>query len=311
MTKAIIVGSEGQDGRLLFDRLVSDKWDVVGIGRQSIRTSSGSAAEMINIGAPTAVLDLVVREGIDSVFYLAAVHQSSEGESDKSDALLLARSWDVHVAGLTNFLEALAVQGRGSLFYASSSLIFGEPDRAPQDEQTPVRPTSVYAITKAAGTSVCRYYRTQRGVRSSAGILFNHESPLRGPSFVSQKIARGAAAIRSGREDRLILGSLSSEVDWGYAPDYVDAMVRITSLSTADDYVIATGETHTVQEFAAIAFAHLGLDWRKYVVERDDILTGRHPTRVGDARRLRDHTGWKPRVKFADMVRRMVDAACR
>ncbi len=309
MSNAIIVGSEGQDGRLLFDRLVGDDWNVIGIGRQSIRDSSGRESGRIDIRDQAAVFDLVSIASPDAVFYLPAVHQSSEGAQAQDDAALLRRSWEVHVSGLVHFLEAIANPGNGSLFYASSSLVFGDPDRTPQNEATPIRPGNIYAITKAAGMNLCRYYRTHRRVRASSGILFNHESPLRGQSFVSQKIARGVAAIRAGHQRQLVLGNLEAEVDWGYAPDYVDAMVRISALPVGDDYVIATGKAHTVQEFAAIAFAHAGLEWRDHVVEDGNLLTGKYHSRVGDARRLRDATGWKPSVTFADMVRRLVDAA--
>jgi GDPmannose 4,6-dehydratase len=145
-------------------------------------------------------------------------------------------------------------------------------------------------------------------VKASVGILFNHESPLRRPNFLSQKIIRGATAIARGQEEKLVLGDLSARTDWGYAPDFVDAMIRVVRSTPADDYVIATGETHSVEEFAEIAFDRLGLNWREHVVENPGLLTRRSITRIGNPSRLRERTGWRPRVSFAEMIELLIDA---
>jgi len=308
--KAVIVGCDGQDGRLLFDKLVSDGWEVIGIGRGSSRDSAGHEADPVAIIDADAVERLMAPGDVDSVFYLPAVHQSSEGSTAPDSAnVLFDSSWKVHVAGLINFLETLARHERGSLFYAASSLIFGEPDVEPQNELTPFRPASPYAITKSAGVNVCRYYRETHGMRASAGILYNHESSLRGVQFVSQRIARAAVDISRGSRHTLALGNLSAEVDWGYAPDFVEAMIRIAALPSADDYVIATGEAHSVREFVEIAFGCVGLDWRDHVSEDSSLLGRRDARRVGDSSRLKQATGWRPTVTFAEMVAILIEGA--
>jgi GDPmannose 4,6-dehydratase len=303
----VIVGSEGQDGRILFDRLVSEGWETTGIGRGVSRTSSGNEIGPVDLMSPLDVKELMSR-GIDSVFYLAAYHHSSEQSDSLSTQELFARSWEVHVHGLTQFLDCLVGQG-GSLFYASSSLVFGEPAYDPQDEATPQIPLTPYAITKAAGGSTCRYYRARHGVRASVGFLYNHESPLRAPAYVSQKIVRAAVRIASGATDKLVLGNLSAVVDWGYAPDFVDAMMRIAALPEPGDFIVATGEPHTVQEFVEIAFKRVGLDWREHVEEDPNVLARTAARRVGNAELLRGATGWSPSVSFDEMVIRLVDAA--
>lgn len=307
--KAVIVGCDGQDGRLLFEKLVSENWEVTGLGRLSSLDSAGRRSDPIAVADAAAIERLMARGDVDQVYYLPAVHQSSENSGVTSDAQLLETSWSVHVGGLTNFLENLARHNRGSLFYAASSLVFGEPEVEPQNESTPFRPLSPYAITKAAGVNVCKYYRDCRGVRVSAGILYNHESPLRRPSFVSSKIVRAAVEISKGNRQALALGNISAEVDWGYAPDFVDAMTRILGLPFADDFVVATGASHSVKEFVEIAFTCVGLDWREHVTQDASLLTRRDTRRVGDASRLTKATGWKPTVTFAEMVEILIEAA--
>jgi GDPmannose 4,6-dehydratase len=247
----------------------------------------------------------------DEVYYVAAVHQASGDAVPPDDVELFERSHAVHVTGLLHFLEALSERRAGALFYAASSLVFGLPAESPQDETTPFRPRDIYGITKTAGAQACRYYREARGVRASVGILFNHESPLRRHNFVSQRIVLGAVAIAGGNQSKLTLGNLSARIDWGYAADYVRAMTLIVRNATPDDYVIATGETHSVQEFAEIAFRRLGLDWREHVVEDRRIITRESTVRVGNASRLRERTRWCPSVTFTEMVESLVDAAAK
>jgi GDPmannose 4,6-dehydratase len=218
----------------------------------------------------------------------------------------------VHVTGLTHFLQTLAEDhSPASFFYAASSLVFGDVKTTPQDESTPFRPRCIYGITKAAGVHICRFYRERHHVNASAGILYNHESPLRKRTFVSQKIVRAATAIASGSEEKLELGDLSARADWGYAPDFVDAMTRIVRVAEPDDYLIATGESHSVQDFVEVAFGRFGLDWRRHVVERPSLLVRAPVERVGNPARLRERTGWAPQVSFAQMVEILVDAAQR
>jgi GDPmannose 4,6-dehydratase len=317
MRKVIIVGSQGQDGRLLYERLAAEGSTLVGIDRHGIDHDAPTVDMKdppFDVLARTSV-DRVVRAFVpDAVFYLAAFHHSSEDERSFDDAELYLRSHDIHVRGPSNFLEALRRHApHARFFYAASSHCFGEPSTGLQDESTPLRPVCPYGISKTAGVQLCRMYRTRHAVQASCGFLFNHESPLRPPSFLSAKIVRGAVEIARGERDRLVLGDLSARVDWGYAPDYVDAMIRIVRLDAADDFVIASGQGHSVGDFVAVAFAHLEIDWRRHVETDSSLITKSRPAAalVGDSTKLRRRTGWAPSVTFADMVRLLVDAELR
>ena len=317
MRNAIIIGSEGQDGRLLYERLAQEGCNIVGVGRREVGRTAGSTAGVdrtIDILDRAAVERAVKAFQPDAVFYLAAFHHSSEDKRPRDDAELYLRSHDVHVHGLLNVLESLARYAPSArVFNAASSHCFGEPPASIQDERTPLRPQDPYGISKTVGVELCRMYRTRHALAASCGFLYNHESPLRSPKFLSAKIVRGAVAIAGGRRDKLILGDLSARVDWGYAPDYVDAMIRILRLDIADDFVVATGQSHTVEDFASIAFTHLNLDWRQHVATEPSLLT-RSASRaalVGDSTKLRSKTGWAPSVTFAEMVRLLVDAERR
>jgi GDPmannose 4,6-dehydratase len=222
---------------------------------------------------------------------------------------LYVRSHDVHVRGLLHVLEAMRKHApRSRVFYAASSHCFGEPPTGTQDENTPLRPRCVYGITKTAGVGLCRMYRANNRVQASAGFFYNHESALRARKFLSTKIVRAAVEISGGRRDKLVLGDLSARVDWGFAPDYVDAMIRILRRAPADDFIIATGQSHSVEEFVAIAFSRVGVDWRPCVEVEPAIIGKPRTALVGDSSKLRAVTGWSPSVTFQQMVELLVDA---
>jgi GDPmannose 4,6-dehydratase len=245
----------------------------------------------------------------NAIFYLAAHHHSSEDPASPDVADLYLRSHDVHVRGLLNVLEAIKNRTpEARLFYAASSHCFGEPPPGIQDETTPFRPLCAYGITKAAGVQLCRMYRSDHMVRASCGILYNHESPLRRSNFLSTKIVRAAVEISRGLRRKLVLGDLSARVDWGYAPDYIEAMIAILRLDKADDFVIASGETHRVEEFVSLAFSHLDVGWSRHVEVDSSLINKRRTELVGDSSKLRACTGWSPSISFADMVRLLVDA---
>ncbi|NBE82944.1 GDP-mannose 4,6-dehydratase [Micromonospora rubida] len=298
MPTAIVVGADGQDGVLLSRLLRALGYRVVPVGRHGA----------IDITRPDDVAELVAELRPDEIYLLAAVQNSAQ--DPVADPVELAhRSYAVNTLAVVHFLEAIDQYSPASkVFYAASSHVFGMPDTPVQDETTPLRPTSVYGISKAAGLLHCRSYRA-RGVFASVGILYSHESPLRRPGFVSRKIVDAVVRIQRGEAYRLVLGGLAAEVDWGYAADYVDAMRRILSLATPDDYVVASGVRRTVGEFAATAFAAVGLDWRDHVEENAAVLTRPSVPLVGDASRLRAATGWCPSVDFAGMVRALLRAA--
>jgi GDPmannose 4,6-dehydratase len=212
--------------------------------------------------------------------------------------------------GVTRMLEAIRlVNPRIRMYQASSSEMFGKVREVPQTEATPFHPRSPYGVAKTYGHFITVNYRESYGLFACSGILFNHESPRRGREFVTRKISDGVARVKLGLADALSLGNLDAERDWGFAGDYVDAMWRMLQQPEAGDYVIATGETHSVREFATLAFAHAGLDWRQYV--RED-PTLRRPAEVdqliGDSTKARRQLGWQPSVSFRELVAMMVDA---
>lgn len=293
--KAIIVGSGGQDGRLLTAHLQNKNYDLTLLARGDV-----------DITDAAQVRDLVSRVLPDEVYFLAAYHHSSQ-DSKVSDGILFQKSFEVHVGAAINFLEAISQAiPTARFFYASSSHIFPDSAGLLQNEATPPQPQSVYAITKYSGMMACHYYRETKNIFAACGILFNHESNLRNPKYLSRKVVMAAAQIAQKKSGALVLGDLEAVVDWGYAPDYVDAMHRILQLKTPSDYVIATGEPHTVREFIQIAFECVGLNCQDHLQIEPSLLTRSGVTRIGDAGKLNADTGWKPSLSFKDMVTQMV-----
>ncbi len=283
MKRCLVVGHAGQDGRILFDRLRSEGHIVVGIDRGEVLSSDGARPALVDILDYPAVQSLIAGATPDEIYYLAAFHHSAEQKLGETRELF-ERSFAINVYGLVNFLEAIRLGSpKTRLFYASSSRVFGVPQGYPQDESTPINPDCAYGITKAAGQQSVRYYRRTHSLFAVSGILYNHESPLRAPTFVPQKIVRGAVAIKSGSQAKLVLGDLDAIVDWGYAPDYVDAMTRMLALDEPDDFVIATGEPHTVRQFVETAFEIVALDWNAHVEVAPGLIS-RQP-RAGRQRR--------------------------
>lgn len=304
MKRALIIGSAGQDGSYLSEQLAAAGWSVVGVDRATPRR--------VALDDATAVAALVREVAPEALFHLAAYHHSSEDAARPLGPELL-ESEALHVTAWVHLLEAVAAHAPNCRsFYAASSHVFGAPRTPLIDESHPFSPTSAYAITKAAGVEVGRLYRA-RGLHVSAGFLFNHESPRRPTRFVSQKIVRAAvaAAHAKGRGEAFLLelGSLSAVVDWGYAPDYTNAMLRIVTCDEPADYVIATGTPHTPADLCREAFHAVGLDWTEFVRERPGAVTRQLPALLGDASALRKATGWAPTVSFETMVRSMVIAA--
>jgi len=213
--------------------------------------------------------------------------------------------------GCTALLEAIRRVDEGIRFYqASSSEIFGEPREVPQTEETPLSPVTPYGVAKAYAHFITLSYRRRYGLHASSGILYNHESPRRPPDFVTRKVARAAAAISLGLETEVSLGDLDARRDWGFAVDYVRAMWLMLQQAEAGDYVIATGETHSVRELAACAFGHVGLEWEEHVRVDDALLRGKAELHdlVGDSSRARERLGWSPTTDFDQLVRLLVDA---
>jgi GDPmannose 4,6-dehydratase len=307
--RAIVIGAHGQDGRLLCAELEKDHYDVTRVARAGVRTVDGVTLPF-DMRDGSAVDELVAKISPDEIYYLAAHHHSSE-EKTGDIATHFVESFTTHCLCLVYILNAIKrSHSTARLFNASSSLVFGYPDRAPQSESAPLRPVCAYGTTKAAGMNVCDIYRRDHGVFCSSGILFNHESPYRAPQFVTKRIVTGAVDVYLGFQKKLSVGSLSAQADWGSATDYVRAMRAILSLPEPDNFVVATGKLHSVSDFAAVAFEALGLDYQKYVCEQPDLV--QRPMRkvplLGDATKLAAATGWSPQIGFEQMIEEMVRA---
>jgi len=295
--RAIIVGSNGQDGQLLSKYLIKKEYKIIGVTRNSL--------DILNY---KKVNQLVESTQPNEIYYLAAYHHTSEMKVGNYFDLL-SNSFDINVQGVINFLSAIEKFCLSAkFFYASSCLIFKPFFKGIQNENTPYSPDTPYGITKLTSSLICKNNRNNNNLFCCVGILYNHESIITNKKFVSKKIAKAAAKIFSGSNEKLILGNLEAEVDWGYAPDYVDAMYKILQCKDPTDFIIATGESHTVREFVQTAFNHLGLDYKKYIKIDNKILHRNNNRRVGDASKLRELTGWKPSITFNKMVCKLVDA---
>ena len=266
-------------------------------------------------------MTLVVGDVTDLSSLLRAIEQAQPTELYNLAAQsFVDKSWDlpsvtVQVSGMavTNVLEAIRCTDRKIRFYqATSSEVFGRVQAPVQDELTPFHPRSPYGVAKAFAHWLTVNYRESHGLHASSGILFNHESPLRGPEFVTRKISAGVARIKLGRQDKLKLGNLDAKRDWGFAGDYVDAMWRMLQQDLADDYVIATGHNASVRDFCRIAFSRAGLDYEKHV-EVDPALFRRAEIDavLGSAAKARAKLGWAPRTNLEELVAMMVDADLR
>lgn len=297
MKKAVIIGSHGQDGQLLLDLLKRKNYSTVGIDKGKTD---------IDITDKKEVFDLIKKIKPDEIYYLAAVHQSSQDKLIE-DYQLFKSSYQINVFGLLNFLEAVkSFSPKSRIFYAASSLIFASTPTTIQNENTPFCPNSVYGITKLNGLLICRLYRKQHGVFASVGILYNHESSLRQDNFLSQRIIQGAIAIQKHQSDKLTLGNLKARIDWGYAPEYVEAMQKILNYSQPDEFIIATGKQHSVADFAKITFQYLRLNWKKYIKVNPNLITKEQSSLIGNNLKLFRATGWKPKISFEKMIKTML-----
>jgi len=319
MKKALITGITGQDGSYLADLLVQKGYEVHGIIRRAstFNTSRidhlyqdphvhgvrlflhyGDLSDSLNL---TRLID---RIGPDEIYNLGA--QSHVRVSFD----IPENTGDVTGLGTIRILEAIREARVTARFYqASSSEMFGKVQEVPQTETTPFWPRSPYAVAKVYGYWATVNYRESYGLHASNGILFNHESPRRGETFVTRKITRAVARIKKGLQKELYLGNLDAKRDWGYAPEYVEGMWRMLQQDQPDDYVLATNETHSVREFIEIAFGHVGLDWKEFVkyderYERPsevDLL-------IGNPAKAKEKLGWEPQVRFAELAKIMVEA---
>ena len=309
MFRAIIVGSSGQDGTILYKKLSLLGFGVLGITKDE---TSSSIKEFhncnINISSKNDVFDIVNRFQPDQIFYLAAFQQSSMQTINDEESNILRNSLQVNLESLHYFLEAVNLYSKNtSFFYAASSHIFGDTKTLVQNEFTPFSPIDYYGISKVSGIQLCKYYREKKSLYIAVGIMYNHESIYRKDSFVSIHIIRGALDIYFGRQDELVLGDIDAMVDWGSAYDYVDAMIALLNKRITGDFVIATGEQHSVKEFVQIVFNYLGLDPSKYVKESKKFVKKGRNNLCGDFSKINSMIGWEPKISFHKMILEMVD----
>ena len=310
-TTAIIVGDRGQDGTLLRASLERQGIEVVGVSRDRLLMPLSHGTSLVgefSVANTEQVSNLVAQVHPSEIYYLAAHHVSSEQNGADTSPNEYEAYHRTHVFGLLNFLWAIRNHSPQSrLFYAASSLVFNGSQGPIQNEETPFTPVGFYGLTKTQGLLICREFRERHGVFASGGILYNHESALRPKNFLSKKIISSAHHISLGLQQNLLLGNLSAETDWGYAPDYVEAFQLILKVSTAADFVVATGESHSVAEFAKMAFKCFGLDSERFVRENPSVLNRHVPRKIGNCTKLKVSTGWAPTLTFSDMVCTLVN----
>ncbi len=312
MPRALITGITGQDGSYLAELLLDKGYTVIGMVRRSSTVNYERIAhiqdrvefangDLLDQGS---LIDALKQHQPDEVYNLAAQSfvQTSFGQP--------VLTGETTALGVTRLLDAIRIVDAGIRFYqASSSEMFGKAREVPQSEITPFHPRSPYGVAKVYGHWITVNYRESYDLHASSGILFNHESPRRGLEFVTRKIAHGAARIKLGLTEELALGNLDAKRDWGFAGDYVEAMWLMLQQDQADDYVVSTGETHSVREFCDVAFGHLGLNYLDHVVIDERFFRPAEvDLLVGDAKKARTVLDWTPRTSFEELVTTMVDA---
>jgi len=317
--KALITGITGQDGSYLAELLLSKDYEVHGIIRRASTFNTGRLDHIYSdphlsktalrlhygdLSDASSLARLIGKIMPEEIYNLAAqshVRVSFDGPEYTAD---------ITGTGAVRLLEAIRETGINPRFYqASSSEMYGKVHEVPQTETTPFYPRSPYGCAKAFAYWITVNYRESYNLHLSNGILFNHESPRRGETFVTRKITRAVAHILAGLQEKLYLGNLDAKRDWGYAKEYVEAMWLILQQEKPDDYVIATNETHSVREFLELAFAHVDLNWRKYVeIDKKYYRPAEVDLLIGDYSKAKKQLGWAPKTKFADLVKLMVDA---
>src|SRR5580704_5102682 len=310
--RALVTGITGQDGSYLAELLLSEGYEVFGMVRRS------STVNFERIDTIQDRLTLVPGDLLDEVSLIGIIREHNPTEIYNLAAQSFVQtSWSQPVLtgettalGVTRLLDAIRIVNPEIRFYqASSSEMFGKVLEVPQRESTPFYPRSPYGVAKVYGHWITVNYRESYGLHASSGMLFNHESPRRGLEFVTRKVTHGVARIAAGLQDKIPLGNTDSQRDWGFAGDYVRAMWLMLQRHEPDDYVISTGETHSVRELCEVAFSHVGLDWAEHVITDERFIRPAEvDLLVGDASKARTELGWEPTVPFSELVAMMVDA---
>ncbi len=318
MKRALITGITGQDGLYLAELLLTKGYEVYGF----MRGQNNPKRQLLEQLVPEVKILTGDLTDLSSIFRALTVSKPDEFYNLGAISFV-AYSWEnahltteVTGTGVLNALEAIrlysATSGHEVRFYqASSSEMYGKAQSVPQNEQTLLWPRSPYGVAKVYGHYMTINYRESYGMHASSGVLFNHESPRRGPEFVTRKVTQAAARISLGLQDSVTLGNLEARRDWGFAGDYVEAMWLMMQQDEADDYVIATGETHTIRSMLDLAFGVVGIDdWSRYVVEDDPqfVRPAEVDLLIGDASKAREKLGWVPRVTFEELIHMMVES---
>lgn len=320
--RALITGITGQDGSYLAELLLSKGYEVHGLIRRASTFNTGRIDHLYADPHQSAARlklhygDLSDASGISRLLGQIEPHEIYNLAAQSHVRVSFdcpEYTTDITATGAVRLLEAIRETGIKPRFYqASSSEMYGLVQAVPQNETTPFYPRSPYACAKLYAHWVTINYRESYGLHASSGILFNHESPRRGETFVTRKITRAVAHILCGLQDKLYLGNLDAKRDWGYAKEYVEAMWLMLQQDTPDDYVIATGETHSVKEFLQVAFQHAGLDWQKYVeIDPKYFRPAEVELLIGDYAKAKKKLGWEPRTRFEELTKLMVDEDIR
>jgi GDPmannose 4,6-dehydratase len=315
--RALITGITGQDGLYLAELLLGKGYEVYGL----IRGQNNPKIDLVRRTVPD--VHVLAGDLTDLSSLVRAMHAAQPDEVYNLGAIsFVAYSWeqaalttDVTAKGVLNILEAVRLYagsdvGKVRFYQASSSEMFGKVQEVPQTERTLLWPRSPYGVAKVFGHYMTINYRESYGMHASSGVLFNHESPRRGPEFVTRKVSLAVASIKLGLQDKLVMGNLDARRDWGFAGDYVDAMWRMLQQPEGGDFVVATGETHSIRDLLDEAFAVIGVDdWTPYVEQSPTLFRPAEVDHlIGDATRAHDVLGWKPTVGFSDLVRMMVES---
>jgi GDPmannose 4,6-dehydratase len=319
MRTALVTGITGQDGSYLAEQLLEKGYTVHGIVRRSSSTTRSRLDALFNdksiydkklflhyaeLDDTTTVRRILVRTKPAELYHLAGqTHVGASFDIPESTCQFTAM-------GTLKLLEIVRdLEVRPKFLHISSSEIFGRPDTSPQNEMTPMRPVTPYGIAKAFATQMVALYRESFGLFATNAICYNHESPRRGESFVTRKITKAVAAIKLGKQQKLMLGNLDGKRDWGYAPEYVDAMWRILQQETPRDFIVATGKQHSVEDFLSAAFGSLDLNWRNYVEQDQRYLRPSEVSRlVGDTSRAAKELQWRAQLQVSEIASRMVQS---
>lgn len=304
MRKALIIGSEGQDGRLLNLLLTTKGYEVWGIGRQISHSTNYLSFDLATDNF-SIIEDLIVKQKPNEIYYVAAFHQSSQEDNNARNFDFIERSINVNQTGFMRIMEICRKHHpEVKIMYTSSSLIFSGAKKQIQNEDTPHESRCIYSVSKCAAMEAAKFYRANYNLFVSIGIMYNHESVFRKDYFLSKKIINETKKLVENKVTSITIGDLSAITDWGYAPDYVEAMWHILQLNKSDEYIISSGKGHKVGDWFEVLFKYLNKDWKQFVKEDPSFIIRKKPVLIGDNSKLLA-TGWKPKVNFEEMVIRI------